>query len=183
MSSPESLDGRPRRGLRIAIGSDRAGFAYKRALEAELSRSSQVDAVLDVGVDERARTAYPLVALAAGQLIVEDKADRALLVCHTGLGMAIAANKVAGLRAVTAHDPYSLRHAVLHNDAQVLALGAGIVGLAVARQLVAAWLTLRFDPRSSAATKVALLRHIDSSQPLAAPHGELPSADGRIEAP
>ncbi|MFI9052550.1 RpiB/LacA/LacB family sugar-phosphate isomerase [Streptomyces sp. NPDC053427] len=183
MSSPDYPDQRPRGSLRIAIGSDRAGFAYKRALETELRRSPQVGAVLDVGVDERARTAYPLVALAAGQLITEDKADRALLVCHTGLGMAIAANKVAGVRAVTAHDPYSVRHAVLHNDAQVLALGAGIVGLAVARQLVAAWLNLRFDPRSSAAAKVALLGRIAPSQPLAAPHGELPPADGRIEAP
>nr|WP_275427308.1 RpiB/LacA/LacB family sugar-phosphate isomerase [Streptomyces sp. NEAU-S7GS2] len=169
-------------GLRIAIGSDRAGFAYKRALEADLRRSRQVSAVLDVGVDDRARISYPLIAAAAGHLVAGGKADRALLVCHTGLGMAIAANKVPGLRAVTAHDPYSVRHAVLHNDAQVLALGSGIVGLSVARQLVTTWLNLRFDPHSSAAAKVALLQHIDPSQPLAAPHGELPPADGRSEA-
>lgn len=168
---------------RIVIGSDRAGFAYKRALSADLQRNHKVSTVLDVGVDERASTAYPLIALQAGELVTAGEADRALLVCHTGLGMAIAANKLPGLRAVNAHDLYSVRHGVVHNDAQVLTLGAGVIGLAVARQLVATWLNYRFDPLSSAAVKVALLQRFDFSPPPAAGPGDRSFTDDRDETP
>jgi ribose 5-phosphate isomerase B len=72
-------------------------------------------------------------------------ADRALLVCGTGLGVAIAANKVPGVRAVTAHDSFSVERAVLSNDAQVLCLGQRVVGIELARRLVREWVGYRFD--------------------------------------
>ncbi|MEW2577776.1 ribose-5-phosphate isomerase [Streptomyces syringium] len=149
--------------LRIVVGSDRAGYDYKEVLAADLRSSKDlVSSVTDVGVDAQGHAAYPQVALAAAQMVVAGEADRALLVCHTGLGVAIAANKVKGIRAVTAHDPLSVQHAVLHNDAQVLALGQGVVGLGLARRLVRDWLTYRFDEMSSAAAKVAVITDFEN---------------------
>ncbi len=97
------------------------------------------------------------VAGPAATRVVEGEADRALLVCGTGLGVAIAANKVRGIRAVTAHDSYSVERSVLSNDAQVLAMGARVVGIELAKKLVSEWLDLRFDPSSPSARKVALI--------------------------
>ncbi|MBD0742971.1 RpiB/LacA/LacB family sugar-phosphate isomerase [Streptomyces sp. CBMA152] len=140
--------------LRIAIGSDMAGLRYKAALAEDLRASRQVVSVIGVADDMSAEPAYPDVAFAAARLVARGSADRALLICHTGLGMAIAANKVWGIRAVTARDSLSVQHAVLSNDAQVLALGQGVIGLDDARLLVQEWLSYRFDPASSAARKV-----------------------------
>jgi ribose 5-phosphate isomerase B len=143
--------------LRIAIGADEAGLAYKRTLAADLASHPGVAAVIDVGVDSATHTPYPLVALAAAEQIAAGTADRAILICGTGLGMAITANKVRGVRAVTAHDSFSVERAVLSNDAQVLALGQRVIGLELARRLVREWLTYRFDPASPSAAKVALI--------------------------
>jgi ribose 5-phosphate isomerase B len=83
-------------------------------------------------------------------MVKEGKADRALLICGTGLGVAISANKVTGVRAVTAHDSFSVERAVLSNDAQVLCLGQRVIGLELARRLVREWVEYRFDPVSEA---------------------------------
>jgi ribose 5-phosphate isomerase B len=82
------------------------------------------------------------------------QADRALLICGTGLGVAISANKVAGIRAVTAHDPFSVERAVLSNNAQVLCFGQRVIGLELAKKLVHEWVDLRFDEKSASAEKV-----------------------------
>ncbi|WP_446040153.1 RpiB/LacA/LacB family sugar-phosphate isomerase [Streptomyces sp. SID1121] len=156
--------------LRLVVGSDRAGHAYKEVLAGDLLASDLVGEVTDVGVDAYGCTPYPEIALAAARLVAGGGADRALLVCHTGLGMAIAANKVSGIRAVTAHDPLSVRAGVLSNDAQVLTLGAGVIGLALARDLTGQWLTFRFDPASRAAAKVALIAASENALPTAHPH-------------
>lgn len=88
-------------------------------------------------------------------LILSPKqADRALLICGTGLGVAISANKVAGIRAVTAHDPYSVERSVLSNNAQVLCFGQRVIGLELAKKLVGEWVDLRFDEGSASAEKV-----------------------------
>ena len=91
-------------------------------------------------------------------------ADRALLICGTGLGVAIAANKVPGVRAVTAHDSYSVERGVLSNNAQVLTLGQRVVGIELARRLVREWLTYRFDPQSASADKVAALDEFEAAR-------------------
>ncbi|MEU7240407.1 RpiB/LacA/LacB family sugar-phosphate isomerase [Streptomyces sparsogenes] len=148
--------------LRIVVGSDKAGRHYKEALAADLRTSELVASLTDVGVNDRVDAAYPEIALEAAQLVAGGQADRALLVCHTGLGVAIAANKVAGIRAVTAHDSLSVRCAVLSNNAQVLAFGQGAVGLGLARRLAAEWLTYHFDSTSSAAAKVAIISAFES---------------------
>lgn len=145
------------RTWRIVIGSDDAGYQYKEALKADLEASALVASVEDVGVDADSHTPYPSVAIAAGRRIRDGEADRALLVCGTGLGVAIAANKVPGIRAVTAHDSYSVERSVLSNDAQVLCFGQRVVGLELARRLAREWLTYVFDDSSASAEKVAVI--------------------------
>jgi len=143
--------------LRIAIGSDDAGYLFKQLLKADLEASDLVNLVVDVGVGALSKTAYPSVAIAAAEMIAKGEVDRALLICGTGLGMAIAANKVRGIRAVTAHDSFSVERSVLSNNAQVLAFGQRVVGAELARKLTAEWLTYRFDPQSPSATKVNII--------------------------
>ncbi|MDN4610236.1 ribose-5-phosphate isomerase [Arthrobacter burdickii] len=143
--------------LRLVIGCDDAGLRYKEELKRLLESSDQVETVLDVGVQADEDTAYPSVAFAAAGEIAAGHADRALLICGTGLGVAISANKVAGIRAVTAHDSFSVERAVLSNNAQVLCLGERVIGLELAKRLVREWLGYRFDEQSASATKVAAI--------------------------
>ncbi len=142
---------------RVVVGSDDAGYTYKEALKADLLASDLVESVEDVGVDADGHTAYPVVAIAAAQKVAAGEADRALLVCGTGLGVAISANKVPGVRAGTAHDSYSVERLVKSNNAQVLTLGERVVGLELARRLVREWLTYRFDEASASAAKVEFI--------------------------
>jgi len=138
-----------------------AGFDYKTALTADLKANPLVASVHDVGPHSATdKTAYPHFAVDAAKLIKSGEADRALLICGTGLGVAISANKVTGIRAVTAHDSFSVERAILSNDAQVLCLGQRVIGLELARRLVKEWLGYRFDPNSSSAAKVdAINKH------------------------
>ncbi|GAA5202134.1 ribose-5-phosphate isomerase [Microbacterium jejuense] len=140
--------------LRVVVGSDDAGYEYKERLKADLLASPLVAEVYDVGVDAGGHTNYPRIATSAAERVAAGAADRAVLVCGTGLGVAIAANKVPGIRAVTAHDSFSVERSILSNDAQVLCLGQRVVGLELARRLVREWLTYRFDPASASADKV-----------------------------
>ncbi len=151
------------RPLRIVLGSDDAGFEYKELLKADLEADDRVAAVVDVGVDADGHTAYPKVAIAAAELVASDDADRALLICGTGLGVAISANKVPGIRAVTAHDSFSVERGVLSNNAQVLCLGQRVIGRELARRLVHEWLGYRFDSESASAGKVALIGQYEST--------------------
>ncbi|WP_243061692.1 ribose-5-phosphate isomerase [Humibacter sp. RRB41] len=149
--------------LRIVIGSDDAGFDYKEVLKRDLEQNPGVASVVDVGVDSDGHTAYPKVAIEAAERVARGEADRALLFCGTGLGVAIAANKVAGIRAVTAHDSYSVERGVLSNNAQVLTMGQRVVGLELARRLVREWLTYRFDTGSASAAKVAVIGEYETT--------------------
>ncbi|MBK1785265.1 ribose-5-phosphate isomerase [Prauserella cavernicola] len=147
---------------RIVVGSDDAGFDYKEALKADLEASELVASVVDVGVTADGNTPYPKVAVTAAELIAKGEADRALLVCGTGLGVAISANKVPGIRAVTAHDSFSVERSVLSNNAQVLTFGQRVVGLELARRLAREWLTYTFDENSASAQKVQVLTDYES---------------------
>lgn len=136
-------------GLRIAIGGDDAGYVYKSILSQDLSASPLVISLTDVGpTSPNDKTAYPHFAVAAAKLVASGTVDRALLICGTGLGVAISANKVTGVRAVTAHDSFSVERGVLSNNAQVLCLGERVVGIELARRLVKEWLGYTFDPVS-----------------------------------
>lgn len=143
--------------LRIVIGSDDAGYDYKEILKKDLLANDLVESVTDVGVDADGHTAYPRIGVAVGETIAAGDADRGLLICGTGMGVAMAANKVPGIRASVAHDSFSVERLVLSNNAQVLALGQRVIGAELARRLVREWLTHRFDSTSPSAEKVAVL--------------------------
>lgn len=139
---------------RVIVGADDAGFEYKELIKADLEQDERVISVIDVGVDADAHTDYPHVAVEAARRIAAGEADRAVLICGTGLGVAISANKVTGIRAVTAHDGYSVERAVLSNDAQVLCMGQRVVGVELARRLAGEFLGYEFDRSSPSAAKV-----------------------------
>ncbi len=135
--------------LRIAIGGDDAGFAYQSVIARDLASDPRVTQVIPVGpCTESDTTSYATFALAAAEAVARGTADRAVLICGTGLGVAIAANKVPGVRAVTAHDSFSVERSVLSNNAQVLCLGQRVIGIELARRLVREWLRYTFDPVS-----------------------------------
>lgn len=151
--------------LNIVIGCDEAGLDYKQALLRDLQADPRVDQVIDIGVHADETTAYPHIGVRAGRMIAAGEADRGLLICGTGLGVAISANKVAGIRAVTAHDSFSVERAILSNNAQVLCFGQRVIGLELARRLAREWLGYRFDPASASAAKVAVLAEYEQAAP------------------
>lgn len=150
--------------LRLVIGSDEAGIEYKDRIKLDLIADMRVASVEDFGVHVGdSASPYPVVGLAAAQQISAGRADRALLICGTGIGMAISANKVPGVRATTAHDSYSVERAVLSNNCQVLALGQRVIGIELARRLVSEWLDYHFDGSSPSAAKVAIISDYETS--------------------
>jgi ribose 5-phosphate isomerase B len=129
--------------VRIAVGADHAGFALKEKLRAELARAGHE--VVDFGTDSESSTDYPDFARLVARAVARGDAERGLLVCGSGVGMAIAANKVRGVRAAAVNDPLSAELARRHNDVNVLAIGARIVGPAVAERLLSTFLETPFD--------------------------------------
>lgn len=129
--------------MRVAIASDHAGYQMKEEIAAFVQHMGfQVE---NLGAHSEAPSDYPDFARAVGEAIAEGKADRGLLVCGSGLGAAIAANKVPGVRAGNCADTYSARQGVEHDDMNVLAFGARVVGIEVAKELVIAFLNARFS--------------------------------------
>ena len=125
--------------LRIVIGCDDAGLDYKKALLADLRESEGVASVQDVGVGDAEHTAYPHVAVQAARMVAAGEADRALLVCGTGLGVAISANKVPGIRAALCHDAATAKGARVWNHANVLGLSLRATPEPVAKEILDAW--------------------------------------------
>lgn len=142
---------------RIGVGSDDAGYEYKAALLADLDADPRVELVEDFGVGAGETTSYPEIGLAVGEAVAAGRVDRAVLICGTGIGMAISANKVSGVRATTVHDSYSCERSVLSNDCQIIALGQRVVGIELARRLVREWLGYEFDPASPSNAKVGVI--------------------------
>ncbi len=127
----------------VAVACDHAGFPLKQAiLDAVRAGGHQP---LDMGTDSDAPVDYPDFAAAVGRAIQQGNATRGILICGSGVGAAVAANKLKGIRAGVCHDTYSARQAVEHDDAHVLALGARVVGEALAVELVQAFLQARFS--------------------------------------
>jgi ribose 5-phosphate isomerase B len=132
----------------IAVGSDDAGFHLKEAVKKYLEAEGH--AVTDYGCDSSDPVDYPDVALLVAEAVARGDHDRAILVCGTGIGMAIAANKVPGVYAGVAHDAYSAAKARTSNNTQVLALGARVVAPELATTLVGIWLRSEFGGGASA---------------------------------
>ena len=129
--------------MRVAVGVDHRGFLVKAEL-LDLLAADGHD-VLDLGTNSTESVDYPDLAKAVGDAVRKGDAERGLLVCGSGAGAVIAANKLRGVRCAQAHDTYTAHQSVEHDDANVLALGSGIVGIEVIREVVRAFLGARFD--------------------------------------
>lgn len=129
--------------MRIAIGSDHAGFHLKDLIGRHVADAGHD--VLDLGTDSTDRVDYPDFGAAVGRAVVSGRADGGLCVCGSGIGIAMAANKIAGCRAATVHDATSARLAREHNDANVICLGERLTGPEVARDALDAWLGATFE--------------------------------------
>jgi ribose 5-phosphate isomerase B len=151
-------------GLRVVVASDIAGYEYKEAIKQDLSQDPRIDKVIDVGVRSGEDIDYPHVAVKGARVIAGGNADRGVFVCGTGLGVAMSANKVKGIRAGTAHDSYSVERLVLSNDAQILCLGERVIGRELARRLAKEFFDYTFDPSSHSALKVAAIRSYESEE-------------------
>jgi ribose 5-phosphate isomerase B len=129
--------------MRIAVAADHAGFGMKRDLAAALQ--AQGHDVLDLGTHSSAPVDYPDCAEAVATALRDRRVDRGLIVCGSGAGVSIAANKFPGVRAAVCHDCYTARQAVEHDDMNILCLGARVIGPALASDLVAAFLSANFS--------------------------------------
>ncbi|HET9594232.1 MAG TPA: ribose 5-phosphate isomerase B [Anaeromyxobacteraceae bacterium] len=133
--------------MKIAIGCDEAAFQLKELIKGYL-KDLHHD-VADFGVHDERPVLYPDVAFKVAEEVAAGHFPRAILMCGTGIGMAICANKVHGVRAAQAHDTYSAERARKSNDAQVLTMGARVVGPELAKSIVKAWLESEFEPARS----------------------------------
>jgi ribose 5-phosphate isomerase B len=129
--------------LRIAVGSDHAGFHLKEHVRAALARAGHE--VFDVGTSSPESVDYPMFAAQAAQMVAGGMAERAVLACGSGVGVAIVANKVAGIRAVNAHDASEVEMARRHNDANVVALSGARLSPAEADAIVDTFLRTEFE--------------------------------------
>ena len=142
----------------MAVGSDDAGVNLKNYIRDKLREDPRVKEVRDFGVaDESDKTEYPIVCIKAAEAVARGEADRAVLFGGTGLGEAISANKVRGIRAVVAHDPYSIERSILSNNCQVLCLGERVIAPELAERIVRQWLGYEFDTSSPSAHKVSII--------------------------
>jgi len=129
--------------LNIAIGSDHGGFALKEVIKTYLEKNNYD--FKDFGVYNGEKADYPVVAKEIAGLVADCKFDKGILICGSGLGVAIAANKVKGIRAVTCHDTYSSKMSRAHNNANILTMGGRVVGPDLACDIVEIWLKTEFE--------------------------------------
>lgn len=137
--------------MRIVIGAPANGAALKETLKSRLEADHRVSSVVDLST---ADITYPDVSFQAAQAVADGEADRGILICGTGIGTAIAASKVKGVRAATGHDLVTVRGAVENYDAQILCMGQNVIAGPAAEALLDVWLDAHHDPASSYGPKL-----------------------------
>jgi RpiB/LacA/LacB family sugar-phosphate isomerase len=145
--------------MRIAVGSDHAGYRLKEHIARFVSEAGH--AVVDVGTYSEDPVDYPDFAAAVGRTVLEGRADRGIVVCGSGAGAAIAANKLKGIRAALAHDTYTAHQSVEHDDANVLAVGSRVVGPALVDEIVTAFVGARFSGEERHVRRVNKIRALE----------------------
>ena len=146
--------------MKIVIGSDHAGFQLKAAI-GDLLRSLNQE-VLDVGAFNENPSDYPDFAEAVGRAILDRKAERGVLICGSGVGASVAANKLTGIRAAVCHDSYSAHQGVEHDDMNVLVLGSRIIGVKLAEDLVKTYLAAKFTNEDRHVRRLAKIKALES---------------------
>ena len=147
--------------MKIAIGCDEAAYALKVAIMKHLDTKEDIE-YKDFGAAEGEVILYPDVAQKVAEAVARGEFDRGILVCGTGLGMCIVANKVPGIRAAVCHDPFSTERSRKSNNAQIMCMGERVIGVELAKYLVDIWLKCDFAGGGSA-PKVARIYEIDES--------------------
>ena len=145
--------------MRIALSADHAGFDLKQQVGAHLTRNGHE--VIDLGTHSTAPVDYPDSAEAVAQAMFEGQAERGIIVCGSGAGVSIAANKFPSIRAAVCHDTYTAHQAVEHDDMNVLCLGSEIVGPSLARELVTIFLAARFDGGERYVKRLQMIEDIE----------------------
>ena len=148
--------------MKLVVGSDHAGFPMKAGILAFLREKGHE--VLDVGSHDPAPVDFPDIARQVAAAIVSGKAERGLMICGTGVGAAIGANKMRGIRAAVCHDVHSAHQSVEHDDVNVMCLGAQVVGPWLARDLIEAYLGARFSTSEEYRRRVAKLAEMDAGR-------------------
>jgi ribose 5-phosphate isomerase B len=146
--------------MRIVVASDHAGVELRHEIADEARQLGHE--VVDLGPDAGEAIDYPVNGALVGRLVAAGEYDRGLLVCGTGVGISIAANKIPGIRAVVCSEPFSAVMSRAHNDANVLAIGARVVGAGLGRQIVREWLAAEFEGGRHA-RRVNLINEIEGS--------------------
>jgi ribose 5-phosphate isomerase B len=145
--------------MKLAIGCDNAGVSLLEVVRKVLTERGI--SFEDYGVDAADPALYPDVALKVSERVAAGAVDRGVLVCGTGIGMSITANKVPGVRAALVHDTYSAERAQLSNNAQVITMGARVIGEELARVIVETWLDAQYEDNERSASKVNRMDEID----------------------
>lgn len=145
--------------MRVALGSDHAGFEMKEELERRLVAAGHD--VLDVGTHSPEPVDYPDLAAAVARAVAAGEAERGIALCGSGAGASIAANKITGIRSATIHDVYTAHQAVEHDAVNVLALGARIVGIELAWEIVATYLAASFTGEERHRRRLGKLNDLD----------------------
>src|SRR5215467_13502385 len=146
--------------MKLVIGSDHAGFELKNSM-GDLLRGLG-HSVLDVGAFNMNPSDYPDFAEAVGRAVLDGKAERGVLICGSGVGASVAANKLLGIRAGLCHDTYSARQGVEHDDMNVLALGARVIGPELARELVIAFVRAMFSGEERHRRRLAKIQALET---------------------
>src|SRR5215831_2212289 len=147
--------------MKIVIGSDHAGFQLKNAMGDVIRALGH--SVLDVGAFNENPSDYPDFAAAVGQAVIEGNAERGVLICGSGVGASVAANKLKGIRAAVCHDSYSAHQGVEHDDMNVLVLGSRIIGVKLAEDLVRAFLSANFTNEDRHRRRLAKIAALEKS--------------------
>jgi RpiB/LacA/LacB family sugar-phosphate isomerase len=148
--------------VRVAIGADHAGYLLKQELIPSLGALG--DEVLDLGTHSTAPVDYPDIAAAVGHAVAEGRAERGVLICGSGVGASVAANKLPGIRAGLCHDTYSAHQGVEHDDINVLVLGSRVIGVELARELVRTFLNARFSHEPRHERRLGKIRALEEKE-------------------
>jgi D-erythrulose 4-phosphate isomerase len=145
--------------MRIALGGDSAGKPLVDVIEAHLKTKGehQITNLSEPGF-------YADLSANVAHAVLDGKADRAILCCGTGIGVCISANKVPGIRAALTHDTYSAERAAKSNNAQIITMGARVIGPELAKAIVDTWLASEFDPQGSSAGNVQAINRLDAAK-------------------
>lgn len=146
--------------MRLVLGSDHAGYDLKQAL-AEMLRMSGHE-VVDVGTCSTAAVDYPDFAEAVGAAVLDGRAERGVLICGSGVGASVAANKIPGIRAAVCHDGYSAHQGVEHDDMNVLVLGSRVIGVELAKDLVRDYLRASFTHEERHVRRLGKVKAIEA---------------------